>query len=102
MNQPLYLFGQNVEYSGIQFIVNAIEYRLAQNGRPEGYYYEDHRDVWHHEGALKTHLPPVKPITALEFNGEWQRIYGCTWNDAKSAKLYTGILTFLRNKGLVV
>lgn len=102
MDQPLYLFGQSVHYSGIHFIVNSVEYRKGKNGRPEGYYYEDPREIWHHEGAVKAFVPPAQPITALEFNGEWQRLNGCTWKNSHEANIYTGLMIFLRKKGLVI
>lgn len=103
MNQPKFQFGEEVEYSSIKFTIYKIEYRDATGtGRPTGFYYQDHREVWHHEGALKKYIAPAKPISVLEFNHEWQRLYGCTWDNAKSGRLYTGMVGFLKEKKLIV
>lgn len=102
MEQPKFKFDEEIEYSGFKFKVKDISYRINLEARPEGYYYKCPNDSWHHENAIKKWHPTPTPITKIEFHLEWNRLYGCTWDNSKSEKTFTGLITFLKTKNLLV
>lgn len=102
--RPRFEFGAFVQYSSIDFQVKTVEYRdrhEAGSARPEGFYYKDHRGVWHHEDAINRKRPEVKPISVKHFNMVWNRHYGCTWDSPKSGALYRGMVEFLLSEGML-